>query len=279
MKPLVIYHGGCFDGFTAAWVARKALGECDLHPATWTDTALTPPNVEGREVYCLDFSYPREVMIKMNEQANRFVVLDHHKTAEADCEGLDFCTFDMERAGCGMTWDFFFPKEERPHWLNLIEDRDLWKFKFGKETKRFQAYIASVPMVMEQWDAVHFTCADLVDDDMQDLLDQGESILRYIDQYCKEIGDNARTVKWGDYKAVITNCPYLNCSEVGHHLLERFPKARFSCTYYQNDEGIWVYSLRCRDDFDVSGIARAFGGGGHAQSAGFQTKGLFDNDF
>lgn len=25
-KPLCIYHGNCADGFTAAWIVRKALG-------------------------------------------------------------------------------------------------------------------------------------------------------------------------------------------------------------------------------------------------------------
>ena len=32
-KPLVIYHAGCWDGFCAAWVARKALGDIEAVPA------------------------------------------------------------------------------------------------------------------------------------------------------------------------------------------------------------------------------------------------------
>ena len=35
---------------------------------------------------------------------------------------------------------------------------------------------------------------------------------------------------------------------------------------------MWQYSLRSRSDFDVSEIAKKFGGGGHAKAAGFATK-------
>ena len=32
MRPLCIYHGGCADGFAAAWVVRKAfLGDVEFH--------------------------------------------------------------------------------------------------------------------------------------------------------------------------------------------------------------------------------------------------------
>jgi len=33
LKPLVIYHQNCWDGFCAAWVARKALGEIEAVPS------------------------------------------------------------------------------------------------------------------------------------------------------------------------------------------------------------------------------------------------------
>tara|TARA_Y100000310_G_scaffold35421_1_gene33457 strand:+ start:2323 stop:3663 length:1341 start_codon:yes stop_codon:yes gene_type:complete len=76
---LIIYHHPCTDGFTAAWIAYSFFnGECDLHRGRYqTD----PPDVIGREVYILDFSYPREVLEKMAEKAEKIVLLDHHSTA------------------------------------------------------------------------------------------------------------------------------------------------------------------------------------------------------
>lgn len=53
MKPLVLYHANCWDGFCAAWIARKALGECNFVPVQY---GQDPPEVGNREVYILDFS-------------------------------------------------------------------------------------------------------------------------------------------------------------------------------------------------------------------------------
>jgi hypothetical protein len=34
---MCIYHGNCADGFGAAWVVRKALGEIDFHGAKYQE--------------------------------------------------------------------------------------------------------------------------------------------------------------------------------------------------------------------------------------------------
>lgn len=34
-KPLVIYHGGCWDGFCAAWLFRKAFPDAEFFPAQY----------------------------------------------------------------------------------------------------------------------------------------------------------------------------------------------------------------------------------------------------
>ena len=66
-KPLVIYHANCYDGFSAAWVFWHALGgNVDLWPAKYGEP---PPRVEGREVYIVDFSYPRNEMLAMKSVA------------------------------------------------------------------------------------------------------------------------------------------------------------------------------------------------------------------
>lgn len=35
MKPLVLYHASCWDGFCAAWIAKHALGEIDAVPVQY----------------------------------------------------------------------------------------------------------------------------------------------------------------------------------------------------------------------------------------------------
>lgn len=84
MKPLCIYHGNCADGFTSAWAVYKALGnDAEYFPGIYSEP---PPDVTGRDVIMVDFSYKRPVLEKMGESANSILILDHHKTALEDLE-------------------------------------------------------------------------------------------------------------------------------------------------------------------------------------------------
>ena len=103
MKKLVLFHANCNDGFGAAWVAHRKFGsDAKYQPVQYGDAP--PRNVEGREVYILDFSYKRDVLLALHEQAESLLVLDHHMTAKDDLEGLEFAQFDLERSGATIAW-------------------------------------------------------------------------------------------------------------------------------------------------------------------------------
>lgn len=88
MKNLVIYHRDCADGWTAAWVAAMSLGGADrveLHAARYGDD---PPDVNDRDVYIVDFSYPRATLVKMAAAAEQVTLIDHHRTAAQDLTSL-----------------------------------------------------------------------------------------------------------------------------------------------------------------------------------------------
>ncbi len=56
---LFIYHGGCFDGFTSAWIySRFVDSDAEFLGVKYGDQ---PPDVRGRDVVIADFSFPREV--------------------------------------------------------------------------------------------------------------------------------------------------------------------------------------------------------------------------
>ena len=95
-------------------------------------------DVKGKNVIIVDFSYPRDVLIKMAEDADSIIVLDHHKTAEENLKGLDFCIFDMTRSGAVMAWEHFHGKGNTPLLFQYIQDRDLWQWKLP-QSKEFSA--------------------------------------------------------------------------------------------------------------------------------------------
>ena len=74
---ICIYHGNCADGFGAAWVVRKALGDIEFVGAKYQEA---PPDVTGKDVVMVDFSYKRPVLLEMAEKANSILILDHHNT-------------------------------------------------------------------------------------------------------------------------------------------------------------------------------------------------------
>lgn len=264
---LVIYHANCYDGFTAAFIADDALltrgVDVELHPARYGEP---PPDVAGRDVLVVDFSYPREAMEAMHADAASLLVLDHHATAEEACRDLPFCQFDMERSGCGMTWDHFHPDQPRPFYVQRIEDRDLWRMAF-EDTPFVHAYVAALPMTLDAW-------AHLASQPPNTIVAQGSAINAYIQRYCEKAAGEARVVEIEDTQAVVLNVPYQNASELADYLLKRFPDVSFAAGYFQRADRRWQFSLRSRSDFDVSEIAKAFGGGGHRQAAGFDVANL-----
>ena len=65
------------------------------------------------------------------------------------------------------------------------------------------------------------------------------------------------------------NIAHVNASEHLNGLLEKHADAPFVASYFRREDGLWQFSLRSRKGFDVSEIAKHYGGGGHAQAAGF----------
>lgn len=129
----MIYHADCLDGFGAAFSAWCHLGEnADYWPAEHGDE---PPDTVGRDVFILDFSYNRPVLLDLRRHAANVTLLDHHKTAQADLARLDFAVFDINRSGCVMAWEYFNPKQPIPKMLLYIQDRDLGGLK-SREPRR-----------------------------------------------------------------------------------------------------------------------------------------------
>lgn len=264
MKPLVIYHANCNDGFAAAWCFHHAA------PDTFDFLAVSygqePPAVPGIQVYVVDFSYPRDKLLAMAEQAAGVTVLDHHASAEADLSGLDHprlhVHFDMQRSGAGMTWDFLFPGRPRPRFLGFVEDRDLWRFSFP-ETKASHQLLASIPKTFEEWDSIMLGSVA----EQTVAIAQGQALMRMVEkQIADAVRSTRRTATIGEVEVPIANVPGFFASDAGHLMDEGVP---FSATYYDTAERR-CFSLRSRPDgADVSLIAKQYGGGGHRNAAGF----------
>lgn len=299
---LIIYHGNCADGFTAAWAVWKVLGDkADYHAAVYQ---RPPPDVTGRNVVFVDFCYKRDIMYQIAGEAQHVLVLDHHESAMKDMvednlkvfhipeqhirsvnwdeylENLHpeigsidahdiICLFDMERSGAGITWDFFHPKKPRPALVNHVEDRDLWRFALPG-TREIQADIFSYPYDFAVWNSLVSRCEVTRDREM--MIEEGSAIER---KHFKDIHELVevvtRTMKIGGYLVPVANLPYTMASDAGHLLCQ--VSGTFAGCYYDSPDGR-NFSLRSDktqpNAVNVSEIAKQYGGGGHPNASGFR---------
>ena len=267
MNPLCIYHGNCADGFGAAWVFKRwSDREFDFHAGVYQDS---PPDVSGRDVYLVDFSYKLAVVEKMRNQASRLVLIDHHKTALDDLAPLieartieALCS--LENSGAVLAWRWFHGNNEveMPKLLRHIEDRDLWRFALER-TREIQASVFSYPYDFDVWD-------ELMKADPQKLADEGTAIER---KHFKDIAELVkvcrREMTIGGIVVPVASLPYTLTSDAGH-LMATEHASKIGVCYWDTPNGR-VFSLRSTDDGpDVSEIAKQYGGGGHAHASGFR---------
>lgn len=301
MKIAVLYHADA-DGFGAAYAAHHALSESHEMLFIAVQYGEEPPYLELNafdpdQIYILDFSYKAPVL---NEFMSRFlatVVIDHHKSAAEDlvefpeiqvvdfheAEGVQTPIFSgvrvfQENSGCVLAWLFFNPNEPIPEILHYVQDRDLWKFEL-EHSKEINAFIATMPETFEAWLDFYMPLA----------YDAGKAIIAFRDKQIEGRVKGAEVVAFDDsevlsgtiqkvfgredVQGVLPRIPVVNASEniseLGDALCHAYPDAPFSMSYCDRPGGLRSYSLRSRNGFDVSVVAKALGGGGHAGAAGF----------
>lgn len=303
-KPdIVLYHGGCNDGFGAAWACWKKWGgrlktsgayeyriedeSAPVYHGMAYGGAL--PSITGKNVLMVDWSMKRDAMIEAAKSAKSIVVLDHHKTAQTELEpftvrGMDnlhtwlgngnlkdeynvAAVFDMDKSGARLAWEFCFPGEEVPMMLQYIEDRDLWRQppKF-EETWAFTKALSARPQTFDQWDYITEAPAAFVDD--------GRAILLYHDKMVEDACQNVQMINIAGHVVPVVNVPYFLGSDSAALLLKKFPDAPFAGYYLKRGDGVVQWGLRSEDHrLDCSEIAKKFGGGGHRNASGFAVPG------
>lgn len=254
----VIYHGGCTDGFGAAYSAWKCLGNRAEYHACKHGTP--PPDVSGKVVAILDFSYSNAVTKQMIAAAENLIIIDHHKSAMVELHDISNGRFDMNHSGARLAWDFFHPGKEPPKFINYIEDRDLWKWELPY-SKEFSASFDMVPFQFEEFEKFE-------DDSVfDDAVERGSYVLAYSKTVVKKVCEKASRRKLGDLDVLVVNASHW-MSEIGARLSPDCDVAVI--WYYDHEDRMNKVSLRAfHEHVDVSEIAKRWGGGGHKKAAGF----------
>jgi len=309
-----IYTHDDLDGWCAAAVLLlKGLpGEADgpvmVKYVQYGDPAPPTSEIEGRDVYVLDFSWPIKDMAALADTAVEFVWLDHHRTAverykdsmkgrEWNCSEFGWLwrkynvdvrmSEDNTQAGCMLAWDYRFgsvldPKKgpPPPHALRAVDRCDRWDDASDEDRRLVAALnlLAATGGKAEWpgWGALLSPAIEFVD--MGELGRLGAHLISARDLRIAGALKRAVPVTLDGHPCRCCNHAVSeDTSELGHRLaLEADPEGRgigwvWSLGADKGGHPIVVNSLRSGPDGpDVSAIAKERGGGGHEHAAGWE---------
>lgn len=276
MRKILIYHHSDQDGYLAAAIAHYFLSKEKLNVIKFEsgDYAMSDVKFDALrwadKVYILDYSLPNKVM---EQFFDKIVWIDHHKTAMQEkgvIEAQLGKQFDgirqIGKAGCLLTWEWF-TDEEAPLVLKLVNDRDVWNWKFGTDTAAFHEASKVFLRDISEWTSM------LTDDAITErYLREGEKILQYIEVLIKEqIETFAFEGELAGHKTAFLNMSTHLFGETSRQLRAAYPQYEFVVMFIVSNRGVRV-SLYRQDGLtapDMSEIAEQFGGGGHEGAAGF----------
>lgn len=280
-NAVVLYHDSCADGFTAAYVCWRELGDSAKYIPVQYGQPL-PDIGDASDIYIVDFSYPKDVLIELasRESVFKVVVLDHHKTAQAALADTDnavpglHVVFDMDRSGAMLAWDYWRGGFPAPQLVQYVQDRDLWQWKLA-DSREISAAISIELKTFEIWSLLS-TQMELASG-LRFMRDRGAAILQAQQTYVSGLASKACFVEIAGHFVPAVNS-LLFQSEIGEELCKQHPESAFGAIWFCQKLGEETWSLRSRNGFDVSAVAKHYGGGGHAAAAGFRvSSGIIGN--
>lgn len=266
MKDTVIlYHNNCSDGFGGAWVAHKKFGKkADYIGVQHHDDP--PLGLDGKNVYVIDFSYPKEQTDKLLEETKSLTLIDHHITAKDVTESSPNHLYDIDHSGVVLTWKYLFPEEEIPLYLKYTEDIDLWKLELPR-AEDFLAFGSTVPFDFEKWDKV---VEDFEDEKKRNgFLDRGKNLLEYQRTIIDRLIENSSEEVEIEGKSALAINSSVFASQTGNAIVKK--GYDLGIVWFHTNDGKIKVSMRSDKDgdVDVGEIAKMYGGGGHKSSAAF----------
>ncbi len=271
---LCLYHKNCVDGTTAAsvFLTKFPLGATLGMEYGYKNLDEILKQVSKKTaVYIIDFSLSVEDTVQMAKKAGRVVNIDHHIGVNSKLKSINLdnfnYVFDNDRCGSSLAWNYFYNDKEEPRLIALVGDKDLWKWRFGDETKHANNYLSSFlnrPEVVK----------DFILDDVDKILQMGRVISEYndssIENLIEKLGALVLRVKnpdgSGNYSVPSFNSPLFQ-SEIGNIMSKKSGEA--VAVYYVDKRGVRISFRSCDGQIPSAlALAKILGGGGHELAAG-----------
>lgn len=301
----VFYHANCWDGIFAATVAMYhfmlrdgTFDHIDFIAVNYSDVFDDKDFelLKNNYIYILDFSFKRDVMLRLEENAKFFVCLDHHVTAKNNLEGVPNCFFNMEVSGAGLAWLYFSngyreiellraahpePNIAAPYYMSYkdtpriiwyTQDYDIWKFFGGDKTRIFNLARSTWKMELSS-DLFKWFDNEAVEKEIENFAAAYEVQLKQIERlvqtaYPVLVPVGEEKIKMMAYASVDPALMSVTATQI--YQQTNLPVFIYSPKYFHNDT--MVISFRSPNGIDCSKFAEFYGGGGHKGAAGCTMK-------
>lgn len=276
---VIIYHNPCPDGIASAWVAHKYAKENKLNYVfhgicTNSSQEFTPMLTEiikNKNILFIDYA-PTEGQYKIaSKLASSIFILDHHVTNKERYQKNRNALFDMNLSGVGLAWEYFYYGEKMPVYLEMIQERDLWKWKteYAQEFTNGLHYCGGdklIPYCKLMYEI------EQKPSKMTNIIAMGTTIEKNKQNKINNIVQNLTKVNiYNTFKVCIINCTDIELiSDLGNAIMKMCICDFVAMWKYNHENETYSISFRSCDTSpaDVSKIAKELGGGGHPNASG-----------
>ena len=281
----ICYHHSDPDGVASAAIVALANPDCEIFvPVNYTREdkvmGLNLPHAWNRDVFIVDYSHKTEMLEKIlkgdgTNKIKSLTWIDHHESAmdrlmqywnDDSIKGIR----SLEKAGCELAWDYFFPGSEVPEAIQFIGDQDIRKGAYGSRAKIFceAMYFLIQSPTDDKWLQLLSPDADKRKAATEELESHG-NVLNIAKEKRVRISFNCGVDGiFEGYKARFINAGG-DVSDIGEYALNQ---GYDIAVMYSNRRDITAFDLRSRKGINAKEIAEKYGGGGHPNAAGFHVK-------
>lgn len=290
----VIFHRGCFDGFSSFIVLNKSknIDEKAIIFPDIPSAKHAPPKIDGKDIIVMDVAYKYEVMKELCIRAKSVTFIDHHVTIHDDVlklqkelahvkkDDVKFIKiiYDEEECGASLTWKYFFGDKTMPSYIKYIKDNDIGAWVLTNTHPFIAGLETHHPLDLSRknlqlWNRL------FNESYVTKLINKGKIYYEYIDHLLKMNSKrysmekfpseklyedySERFKKPAQYKVAVvcgSGCP--STSMLGLKIMETV-KCDFVIIWTLHmDKKEYILSFRS-SVVDVGSIAQLFGGGGH----------------
>ena len=306
-RMVCFYHFNCPDGIFAAWVVKQAheiSHDITYIPHEWNKPI--PVDLVSFDVIVFVDIAPTLLQLRqmMELKEKNIIILDHHdttlnlfkeqaSTSNAIDNMLSFSeaavgeriyqlrggnnqemyidiVLDMDHSGAGLAYEHFKINVERiKHVIDMVEDRDLFRFKLKDSKNLYYATQQHVdltnPNTLELFKIIDevFFAQDIR---LKVEIDKGNSIRLFCEEKIKQYAQTYQMIQLEGLEIPLINVHKDWGSDTCMYMVQNMGFTR-SAYFVFAENDIYLGFRSISEDYPINGLAAKFGGGGHKCAA------------